>query len=256
MRRLAKETAGRLQRGEFFTFLDRVGEAYDHWDGFRYEVALPVLRRAEREIGTMACAASSEHVDDFHTTLMEHVGHVDAVIKAYKLLAGHVAGNGKTLDPKPFLADLLANAARRAESGRYDDAVARLYCAIEKIAKIRLQVGYGLNTSDIDLDLVPENERADLLECRSDEGKIRLPLARSYELLRRLGDPLGESYKQRSQQLDQVLYQRNNSFLAHGFTPMGEKHYQKLMDISLEFLGINEDELPKFPKMDWEGMVL
>lgn len=55
-----------------------------------------------------------------------------------QVLCGPPAGSGRA-----YLRDLLANAARRIAGGRHDDAVARLYCAIEKSAKIRLMAAHG-----------------------------------------------------------------------------------------------------------------
>lgn len=40
--------------------------------------------------------------------------------------------------------DLILNAERRAVQERYDDAVARLYRAVEMVAQVRLQSEWGL----------------------------------------------------------------------------------------------------------------
>lgn len=55
------------------------------------------------------------------------------------------------------MVDLLANAKRRKDEGRIDDAVARLYRAIEVVAQVALKDRHGFKSSEkVPLDRVPE----------------------------------------------------------------------------------------------------
>ena len=90
-----------------------------------------------------------------------------------------------------LVVDLLNNASRRAEEGKYDDAVARLYRCIELIAQIKLKERFGIDTSDVDLKLIPEEVKDELERKRDEKGRIKIGLSDSYKLLSAFNDELG-----------------------------------------------------------------
>src|SRR5207248_7955145 len=84
--------------------------------------------------------------------------------------------------------DLLANARRRKAEGRIDDAVARLYRAIESLAQVALAQRYQINnTKQVLLERVPEPLHGQWIS-RADEGMVFLGLQDAYALLDGLGD--------------------------------------------------------------------
>jgi len=149
---------------------------------------------------------------------------------------------------------VVANAVRRAEQVRFDDAVARLYGAVEKIAKIRLRLVYGIDNSNVRPEQIPDEEMRKRLQQDSGEERLKLPLQKSFELLQSLGDPSGQKFAHAQNEMRKLLDIRNNSILAHGFEPVQEKTYRRMLDISLSFLDGTEEDLPVFPKMRWEGL--
>jgi len=46
----------------------------------------------------------------------------------------------------------------------------------------------------------------------------------------------------------------NYSLLAHGFNPVREEIFEKMLMVALDFMGITRDELPVFPQSDIERM--
>jgi CRISPR-associated protein (TIGR02710 family) len=124
--------------------------------------------------------------------------------------------------------DLLLNAQRRAHQQRYDDAVGRLYRALELLAQIHLNQKYNIITGDIDLTQLPESLRDQYAaERNSRTGKVQIPLWKSYTLLSQLSeDPLGSYFQTESQHLLNALEIRNNSLFAHGFQPITANDYQ------------------------------
>ncbi|MEW6229885.1 MAG: TIGR02710 family CRISPR-associated CARF protein [Bacillota bacterium] len=124
--------------------------------------------------------------------------------------------------------DLLLNAARRASQGRYDDAVARLYRALEMLAQVRLELQWGIKTGDLDTGQLPENLRGQYERLRDSAGRIRLPLVKAYELLADLGDPAGRRWQENKNALLDALEVRNNALLAHGTTPVGPEEYERI----------------------------
>jgi len=128
------------------------------------------------------------------------------------------------------LGDLFNNARRRAQEGKYDDAVARLYRAVELCAQNRLGSQYGIQTADVDLGKVPASPyRESLPQCYdAGDGKTKIGLFRAYELLDVLGDPLGVAFRERKSMTGRIK-KRNNSILAHGMEPVSDALCKKLL---------------------------
>lgn len=130
-------------------------------------------------------------------------------------------------DPYVHVEDLLLNAERRAVQGRYDDAVARIYRAMELIAQVRLRKTYGINTADVDLEKLPTQARESLVRYRSDDGIIQLPLFAAWILLSTIvNDPLGIWFEANKASVQDFLGSRNFSILAHGDKPIDEAIYR------------------------------
>lgn len=130
--------------------------------------------------------------------------------------------------------DLLLNAERRAHQKRYDDAVARLYRAVELLAQLHLKRGYQIDTGKLDVSKLPPNFP---VPPADDDGTVAIGLLEAYELLKALGDPtLGKCYQRMAGPLKNALSVRNYSLMAHGFTPISEKNYQTFKQLIIELL--------------------
>lgn len=130
--------------------------------------------------------------------------------------------------------DLLRNAERRARQQHYDDAVGRLYRAMELTAQLLLRFGVGdrlqgegasegLLTGAIAIDLLPPDLQPIYLEKqrqRGGDGPLQLALRESYELLDALGHPTGERWGSEKERILDALSRRNHSLFAHGFRPI------------------------------------
>lgn len=134
--------------------------------------------------------------------------------------------------------DLLLNAERRAALARYDDAVGRLYRALEFLAQSHLWLRYGVKTGDVELEKLPEHLCSQVGEFQGRDGKIQLALRSSYELLRQWpGDPLGPIYEESANHLFNQLQIRNYSILAHGLRPVTAVDYcQQFQAIVVPFI--------------------
>lgn len=200
--------------------------------------------------------------------LAERPGFKDIFSKAQPLnnhLEGLTAGdeNRKNL---AFIVDLFANAVRRAEwENKFDDAVARLYSVLERVARFRLLEKYGIDNSKIqDRDIckyLSEQEWARFKEKfhiistkdKKDEFFVQTGLKTSYFLLAELNDDLGRKAQTQWSEIEERLNLRNKSPLAHGTTPVSEIVYTKFKDFVLDFLktmNIPIDNLPQFPHLD------
>lgn len=139
--------------------------------------------------------------------------------------------------------DLLHNAKRRATQEKYDDAVARYYRAVEMMAQIRLNLKFGLDSSDIRCEKIaelPQKARdylRSLCEKAMDEkGSIKIGLINDYELLLALDDELGKFYLERKKHLLNAIEKRNYSILAHGNKPILKDEFSEIEPIFDNFI--------------------
>ncbi len=259
---LAEATGGRTPaRKSLFDALKVAADAYAHWDGFQYGKALNLLKQAENKLKALTAETEQAQLRRFQTEVTANLPVLDQLVAEYNAIAkstpkaGHHAASEPEKQDLLLIRDLLANAVRRAEvEHKYDDAVSRLYSAIEKMAKVRLKLGYQIDNSDVRPEQLPESLRDSMQrECANEHvgGKIQLPLHKSFQLLQALGDPLGIAYHERELDLTKVLSIRNGSLLAHGFEPVRPETYDMLLNIALGFLGTSKDDLPRFPTMRW-----
>lgn len=256
---LAERTALRAgSRRPFFDTLRTAAEGYYLWDNFQYKDALKRMKEAENKLRNLTTLGDDPLVAAtrrFHggltenlATLADVVGDMDAVHQWEKGEAGSDMGVA-------MIIDLLANAVRRAEvEFKYDDAVSRIYSAVEKTAKTRLWSVYSIDNSAIDPEMIPSDALRETIvrECGNGrEGKYQAPLHRSFEILEAFGDRLGRLYIERFEEVKKILNVRNNSLLAHGFAPIRKETYEKLLGIALEFVGRAKEDLPRFIDMKW-----
>lgn len=192
----------------------------DAWDRFEHEEALqllePQMKRAEIKplVIFLKCVISSR-------------GQIDQKFDA---------NNGTNGHNYEIVQDLLLNAERRASQERYDDAVGRLYRAIELLAQIRLLKCYSIKTGNVETQQLPEFVREKYEKMRSSRG-IQLALRKSYELLSEFpDDPLGQLYLKNANKIINALETRNNSLFAHGFQPITSNAYLKVSQVIITFI--------------------
>jgi CRISPR-associated protein (TIGR02710 family) len=242
-------------RKQVFEGIMHASTAYNNWDSFKYDRALNDLRRCESHFRQIAAETDKKWITLFYKQIQTSLPLLEKICIEQDALikSSPKAGMSRDVDGMAMITDLVANAIRRGDiEYKYDDAVARLYSALEKMAKMKLKVAYGLDNSDLTAEQIPEELRQELLaECTNGrEGKIQIPLHKSYQLLHALGDPLGAAYTAASAELGKILTIRNMSLLAHGYEPVKQETFTKMLAIALEFIGIEKENLPTFPQLD------
>jgi CRISPR-associated protein (TIGR02710 family) len=209
---MLRDTQQRVER-EDVKELELVFKAYERWDKFDHAAA----RRHFENV-----RITSKAVRD---RIGPNRGFVNQLAKALAARPEHII-------PEQIV-DLLANAGRRAEEGKFDDAVARLYRITELLVQYRLQEGInlsvkGLKTSGLDLARLPANLRPRYDALRKPDGAIKLGLAQAFTLLGELGDQDWSDRYWNNQKLRGLLTRRNQSVLAHGLTPVERPVYAEL----------------------------
>lgn len=197
-------------------------KAFSLWDKFQYEQA-------------------SVHIELYKN---------DEKIKPYNALINKLKNTIKWFDewkpesknpPGPgfiLVYDLLANAERKASHNLYDDAISRIYRAVEMYEQFCLMTGkIKMNTSNIDVTLLPQ-EHVEYYESKRNlrNKKIQIGLEEGFRLLKILNHPVGDVWAKWENKLKNELQKRNYSFLAHGNKPLTEKNYQEMKSVVWDFI--------------------
>ncbi len=252
--------AGRPDLEDLLRHLADITAAYHEWDTFRYGASrrkfahtlLPLCAQLTA-IGQPATVALAEQLQDNFRT-------VEAL--AIRRNESEHALPSKAALFRLLSLDLAANAARRAfGEARYEDAVSRIYSAIEKDYARRL-LQLGIDNQNAPLDAIPPPLRDDFRRHRREESPEALlcfGLDASRQLLCLLDPVFATNTHVFWERLKNAMNIRNQSVLAHGIHPVHEKSYRELHLLALGILEITEADLARFPRMDlasWLPQVL
>lgn len=237
--RLAGLIADHGVRPAFFAALATLFRAYALWDCFCYAEAKNLFELALSEIENEAPSSLAAFLEQAKSNCL-------ALTTAAAELSGFMEHHRSCPN---YLRDLAANALRREALGCYDDAVARLYSLLEKAAKTALLSEYGLDTSSLSPEDLPQDFLEEVSPMTSHDGAMLLPLFKAYQLLARLTHPLGLRFMEHREELQALLHARNFSLLAHGFAPVPAETCSRLRNIVLTFLNISVKDLTTFPAL-------
>ncbi|MCT0212425.1 MULTISPECIES: TIGR02710 family CRISPR-associated CARF protein [unclassified Synechococcus] len=199
------------------TRLEQLLQAFDAWDRFDHKAAADLLGLQAGDPKLQALLLELKRVIHSRRQLDE-----TAEREQWPAIRGH---GQETVE------DLLLNAERRAKQQRYDDAVGRLYRAMELTAQLLLKREFNQLTAAVDLEQVP----ASVLQAytlkqynQPGGGALRLGMSDSFDLLAAYEHPVGMAWaEQRSALVDQLKL-RNASLFAHGFQPISAAGWKSL----------------------------
>jgi len=233
----AKRRVGRASRKREFSALEQLAKAFDYWDRFDHQ-------KSSTEFGDV-----DKNANDIRGVLGP--SKADQMLRAVADLGEHLGGLCAAEAPsRHHVIDLLANAQRRNEEGRTDDAVARLYRAIEAVAQVTLKEGHNIkSTEKVALERVPIRLQAEW-KPRAKEGTLALGLQGAFTLLDALNDPLGQRFMESCLAGQKSpLTARNRSILAHGFERVSQSVFDNLWKAALSLADVSEADLPAFPTL-------
>lgn len=207
------------------------------WDRFQHKDALNKLRDLPKHHHNLEAAVGPIRAREILGAAKRLQAHLEAVVEA---------GAGRP--SRALILDLLANARRRLDEQRWDDAIARLYRAIEATAQFYL-AGHGIpETGKVPFDRLPESLRTKFSPPSS--GTVKLGLQDAWELLRSLSPDTAEPFfsaglaSRGDGNNHSPLQERNSSILAHGFSPVSSTVAENLFGAALKLVNANFDELP------------
>ncbi len=125
------------------------------------------------------------------------------------------------------LYDLFLNALRRARQGRYDDAVARIYRLIEWTAQWLLLHQCDIDTSDVKEEQIPVGMQL----TQNREQRWQAGLFNAWQLVKAKTTGAASTFiAEHEDPLQNHIKIRNQSILAHGFTPVGVQNWQGIAE--------------------------
>lgn len=230
----------------------KITKLYRNWDKFNDTVGDKKLNKyLSDEILSMD--------DNIKNNLVSNdISLLNKLEENSEFLKQKVKNNLNSKNVKYYLADLINNAERRIDESKFDDAVARLYRAMELISQIGLlnkklfdESKLKNKTFIVDEDKLEEIDDLDI-KNRLD---TRSGLRNNFTVLEKLGVDYAKEYMQ-NKEIQNRIQKRNESILAHGLNPIDKGDAKMLHDLVLDYAHriypkIDEyKEMAEFPKFN------
>ena len=234
-------------------------ELYDVWDKFNNLTSDKKTLNSYLENQILKKINDSENIrNTLEEESPEFLSQIEANIEFLKLKISR-KGLIKENDVKYYLPDLLNNASRRIEEGKYDDAVARLYRATELIAQtglvnegfIELSCLRDHKIFRIPLEAIENCDKKEAVEYikglddyrNAKKGRMKIALIKSFRFLKHLGCQYAKEYLD-DKKLRNKVNKRNDSLLAHGLDPISREDAEDL------FEGVLKYSIKVFPEIE------
>ena len=167
-----------------------------------------------------------------------------------KVAADTSQRRGNKTAGRETLLELLANAERRAMQSRFDDAVGRLYRAVELRGQQLLKAAFGGELGRVPAGSLSNNQRSEFDLSRGVtliRGHYQFRTVFSlYDALKFKPDMQEEA--RRYNLVKKHIERRNSSLLAHGLSPINESLFNDFWNDALEALDVDESDIPRWPQ--------
>lgn len=226
--------------------LDAIGElakGYSRWDRFHYAEVKDKLGEGTQDLTTYRNLAQPRGQIDLS------VEKVEENIEFLSDLQSETFGfDFEKRIGKSLAVDMFWNATRRAEEGKYDDGIVRLYRTVEMFGQVEIYDELGHHTDGVPIDLIPEKLRGDLQRKSDDGEKVELGLNDNFRVLSALGNEIGEDFLAHENDFKKIMRTRNTSFLTHNFKAIEEHQFDSQREIVEDIFDINRKIV--FPKLE------
>lgn len=229
--RVLEQTAPRVPRPPLFDTLASVA----HGTAARHRLD---FSQAEKRLGS-----ARKEIPKFYDRTGDF-GLLDFVKRSFSICQG-CKTKVVSVD---LIREILDNALRTEKQGRYEDAAARLYRAMEMQAQLWLREasdGSFVNGRLREGAQLPAALAGWEPSRPNEEGSVKLGLEHCFHAIYRLGDARAEKVVNDLRLgRDGSIWrrgteQRNSSILAHGVASIGREGFNKMKEIAAEFLGFD-----------------
>jgi CRISPR-associated protein (TIGR02710 family) len=217
-------------------------EGYRAWDNFDHAGAVKHLSSGLRDLEVCCSFSQDHHLTGYTHSVRANFADLNEMSRQtnfFKKL--HLA----------LVHDLTSNARRRAAQNKYDDAIARLYRALEMMGQVAFEECTGCTTSNVPLEKIPRRLQKEYSHKygSGDNKQLKLPLFATFRVLAEMNEPVGLNFIEHKKDFDGLIFTRNNSILAHGVAAVEKNTYEKFEALIKELLGRNS--FIEFPRLDW-----
>lgn len=229
----------------YFSALGKMADAFSRFEAFDFKSARSDLERALKVILPVWKDVPAWH--DASVEIQEWLRRISELVDAA------AASESRNAPDERWLRELAANARRRSrQDGRHDDAIARLYRFLEGLGQLWLsRLPEPVRSDAVPVARLPKTGWEEVQRTADASGKVKLSLRNDFRLLGDLGDEKGKKvYEEITRgRFRGLLAARNESVLAHGFTPQDEKGFRNFFQACLEAAGWSEEDLPELPRL-------
>ena len=166
----------------------------------------------------------------------------------WKTVGDQVKHNDQTAGRETLL-ELIANAERRAKQSRYDDAVGRLYRAVELRGQQLVRQAFGAELGKVSMECFPAS-REDVIEKlgQPDDGLYKLGVQNLFQILEFSEDETLRDQAHIYDCLINHLQKRNNSLLAHGLLSVKKESFESFWESVISALELCDSDIPRWPQ--------
>jgi CRISPR-associated protein (TIGR02710 family) len=236
-----------LEKGleQYFKIVSQLCAIYDQWDKFQHSEAIKLFKPAIEQLTTFVSFNSQVKYQQLLASVQNNFERLKQIAEDTKQFKK---------PSRSLIIDLIANAERRAVENKYDDAVARIYRALEMVAQCAI-TEHPLSVSsasDFPSDKIPELLREEYVRLYSRDGKIKLGSEALFRVLDKIEPPHPHArvFWNHYNSLRNVQNARNQSILAHGITPVKAETYETLRATLCERMALGD--LVEFTKLPEE----
>jgi len=222
---IAEESGGLLDESqrEFYKHLSVIIDGYWKWDLFNHKEALKLLHKGGRGVQSLFPYVKND-IPGLEEFFKSYLNNREWLTKTCEI-------TNKFNDLSEEMAvDLLSNAERRAEQGKYNDAIARLYRVVEMIGQIAFEKCFGVKTSAVPPDIIRDtNLRKEFINKEMDKGdkELKLGLKATYRTLISVKNDVGMKYQTNFNEFRSIMKARNLSILAHGTNSLDKDTFDR-----------------------------
>ena len=169
----------------------------------------------------------------------------------WQAVGDQVKHNAQTAGRETLL-ELVANADRRAKQSRYDDAIGRLYRAVELRGQQLVKQAFGAELGKVSIECFPAASREDVIEKFGppNDGSYKLGVQDLFQILEFSGDRALSEQAHIYDCLKDHLQKRNNSLLAHGLLPVKKESFESFWKSALSVLHLCDSHIPRWPQLE------
>lgn len=239
------DSRGKAVKGyEFLKPLNKIIQGYREWEAFRHKKALELLEKGAMQLRERLEVNNCQPIRKYLNGINSNFEFLQAMKRKT---------DNFTLLSAKTVTDLLSNAERRAEEGKYDDATARVYRALEMIGQIEFVNEFGCETGKVEIDKIPVELQPEYSQKYLSEQNslLKLPLEATFKALKAKGNKKGTRFFENISEIKKLQSARNNSILAHGVESTSEKGFERMLKFVRKlFIFVDKIEFPRL-EGDW-----